>query len=146
MLASMIALLMLAGPPPQGTPAPSIAAASAELLRLEGVWNEAHLRNDADALDRLWAADVVVIVPRMSPMSKADALAFLRSGKFTFDVYTTSETSVRLHGDAALVTGRLQRRRRVGDQVMEDNWRFTKTYLRLGGQWKVVSFHASEAQ
>lgn len=126
------------------TPTPDQRPAAVELLRLEGVWNEAHLRNDAAALDRLWASDLVAIVPRMSPMGKPDALAFVRSGKFTFDRYETSELSVRLHGEAAVVTGRLQRRRRLGDRVIEDDWRFTKTYLRQDGQWRVVSFHASE--
>lgn len=29
----------------------------AELLRLESVWNEAHVRGDAGVLDRLWADD-----------------------------------------------------------------------------------------
>ena len=146
MLVPTLALYLLAGlQPPATTPTPDARPAAVELLRLEGVWNEAHLRNDSGALDRLWAVDLVVIVPRMSPMSKSDALASVRSGRFTFEVYATSETNVRLYGEAAIVTGRLQRRRRLGDRVTDDDWRFTKTYLRRAGQWRVVSFHASDA-
>lgn len=144
-LAPTLVLLVLASLPQPATPTPDPRPVAVELLRLEGVWNEAHLRNDAGALDRIWATDIVVILPRMSPMSKADALAFLRSGKFTFDGYSTSDASVRVYGDAAVVTGRLQRRRRLGNRVIEDDWRFTKAYLRQDGQWRVVSFHASEA-
>ena len=33
----------------------------------------------------------------------------------------------------------------LGGQTIQDNWRFTKVYVRQGGQWRVVAFHASEA-
>jgi hypothetical protein len=66
---------------------------TAELSRLESVWNDAHLRGDAGALDRLWADDLVVLVPRMAPLSKSGALAFLRSGRMAFRRYESSELS-----------------------------------------------------
>jgi hypothetical protein len=59
--------------------------------------------------------------------------------------YETSDTHIRLYGDAAVVTGRLQRTRVMNGQEVSDDWRFTKTYARQAGHWKVVSFHASEA-
>jgi len=128
----------------QGSPSPAETTPEAELLHLESVWNEAHLHGDAEALDRLWADDLVVIVPRMDPLTKAAALAFMRSGRFTFERYETSDTAVRVYGDVALVHGRLKRARRMKDRLLEDDWRFTKAYVRREGQWKVVSFHASE--
>jgi len=118
---------------------------TAEFLRLEAVWNEAHLHSDAEALDRLWAADLLVIVPKMAPITKPAALAFLRSGRFTFERYATSDTSARIYGDVAVVTGRLERRRQVDDRRLEDDWRFTKVYVRQEGRWRVVLFHASDA-
>jgi hypothetical protein len=118
---------------------------TAELARLESVWNEAHVHGGTEALDHLWAEDLVVIVPRMAPMTKADALGALRSGRFRFERYATSETSVRLFGEVAVVTGRLQRTRRLNERVLDDDWRFTKVYARRGGRWQVVLFHASEA-
>lgn len=116
-----------------------------ELTRLEVVWNEAHERGDAEALDRVWADDLEIAVPRMKVMSKSDALAFFRSGRMKFERYRTSDLSVRVYHDAAVVTGRLQRERTVGGHRVEDDWRFTKTYVRQAGQWHVVAFHASEA-
>ncbi|HSC08373.1 MAG TPA: nuclear transport factor 2 family protein, partial [Steroidobacteraceae bacterium] len=52
-----------------------------EILRLERVWNEAHLRGDVAALDALCATDLIVTVPGMKPMSKADILGFWQSGR-----------------------------------------------------------------
>jgi hypothetical protein len=116
-----------------------------ELERLETVWNEAHEHGDADVLEKLWADDMEVAVPKMPVMTKADALRFARSGRMKFLSYRTSDIRVRLYDNAAVVTGRLQRRRSMNGQEISDDWRFTKTYIREAGQWRVVSFHASEA-
>jgi ketosteroid isomerase-like protein len=116
----------------------------AELSRLEAVWNDAHLRGDAGVLDRLWADDLVVFVPKMAPLPKSGALAFLRSGRMAFRRYESSEIAVRVYGESAVVTGRLLRSRDVGGRVLEDDWRFTKVYVRQAGGWRVVAFHASE--
>ena len=138
------ALLLLAGTlASQGTgPADADVA---ELTRLEAVWNDAHLRGDTPALDRLWADELVAIVPKMTPLPKQDALAFARSGRMKFLRYESSEIGVRVYGDSAVATGRLLRSRELGGQTMQDNWRFTKVYVRSAGHWRVVAFHASDA-
>ena len=48
-------------------------------MRLESVWNTAHTTGDAETLDRLWANDLEVEVPGMTPMTKAESLAFART-------------------------------------------------------------------
>ena len=123
----------------------SVDSDTAELQRLEKIWNESHERGDADALDALWADDMEVAVPKMPVMQKADVLKFARSGRMKFLRYQTSDTRIRLYRDAAVVTGRLQRTRVMNGQELSDDWRFTKTYVRQAGHWRVVSFHASEA-
>jgi hypothetical protein len=116
-----------------------------ELERLETVWNEAHEHGDADKLDKLWADDMEVTVPKMPVMAKADVLKFARSGRMKFLRYQTSDIHVHVYDNAAVVTGRMQRTRSINGQEMTDDWRFTKTYIRQAGQWRVVAFHASEA-
>jgi ketosteroid isomerase-like protein len=115
----------------------------AEILRLEDVWNEAHRRGDAETLAKLWADDLVVTVPNMAVMTKADVLPIFRSGRMKFSRYETSDTDVRVVGDTAIVTGRLRRTREVGGRVFDDDWRFTKAYARQGGSWQVVAFQAT---
>ena len=116
-----------------------------ELDRLETVWNEAHEHGDADSLEKLWAEDMEIAVPKMPVLTKADALKFARSGRMKFLSYRTSDIRVRVYEDSAVVTGRLQRTRSMNGQEISDDWRFTKAYVRQAGQWRVVSFHASEA-
>jgi ketosteroid isomerase-like protein len=57
---------------------------TADITRLEQLWDEAHQRGDAQTLEKLWADDLAVAVPRMPPMSKSESLAFARSGRMTF--------------------------------------------------------------
>jgi ketosteroid isomerase-like protein len=115
------------------------------LMRLESLWNEAHEKGDASALEKLWADDLEVTVPRMPVMSKSDVLGFARSGRMKFQRYQTSDLKVRVYGDAAVVSGRLQRTRTLNGKTVDDDWRFTKLYIRREGRWQVVAFHASEA-
>jgi len=116
-----------------------------QLEQLEQVWNHAHEIGDAAVLDKLWAPDLEVDVPRMAAMSKDDVLGFARSGHMKFSRYATSDIRVRVYGDSAVVTGRLQRTRTMNSKDINDDWRFTKVYVKQGQQWRVVSFHASEA-
>lgn len=122
-----------------------IEADKVELLRLEKVWNDAHLNGDAESLDALWADDLTVTVPKMQVLTKADALAFARSGKMKFQRYETTDVQLRVYGDAAVVTGHLLRTRTIKDTEVSDDWRFTKVYIRSSGNWRVVSWQGSES-
>jgi ketosteroid isomerase-like protein len=125
-------------PPKNGT-------AADELMELEKVWNQAHLRGDAAALDQLWADDFEVIVPKMAEMKKSDVLAFVRSGRMKFQTYETSGIQMRMYGDTAIVTGRMKRVRTLQEQSITDNWQFSKIYRRKDGRWQVIQFQASDA-
>jgi ketosteroid isomerase-like protein len=127
--------------------APAAAASDkdlAQFTQLESQWNDAHLMGDAEPLDRLWADELRVVVPRMPPLSKADALSFFRSGRMKFSRYETSELSAHVYGDTAVVSGRVRRSRERAGQAVDDDWRFTKVYVRRAGAWRVVAYQASE--
>jgi uncharacterized protein (TIGR02246 family) len=113
------------------------------LTRLEAEWNTAHLQGDATTLARIFADDLVVIVPGMRPMDKADSLGMFKAGGMKFDRYESSETQYRVYSDTAIVTGRIKRTRTIAGTTREDDWRFTKVFLRRAGNWQVVQFHAS---
>ena len=113
------------------------------LARLEADWNAAHVHGDAAALEHLFADDLVVVVPGMRVMTKADAIGMFTSGRMKFDRYETSEAKFRVYDATAIVTGRLRRTRVIAGATVDDDWRFTKVYLRRAGGWQVVSFHAS---
>jgi len=137
---SCLVALALAQAPAGTAPADADIAA---LTRLETDWSAAHVAGDAAALGQLFADDVVIMVPGMRVMTKADAVGMFTSGRMKFDRYETSEMKFRVYGETAVVTGRLRRTRVVAGATVDDDWRFTKVYHRRTGRWQVVSFHAS---
>ncbi len=139
----LLALLLVASSVIQTLPGAAKDSDQRELGRLEAEWNAAHVRADATALERIFAEDLVVVVPGMRVMTKADSLGMFTSGRMKFERYETSETEIRIYADTAIVTGRLRRARVITGVSAEDDWRFTKVYLRRDGRWQVVSFHAS---
>lgn len=138
----LIALSLLAAQAPEAS---KDAADLKELYRLESVWNDAHVKSDAAALDALWASDLVVTIAAMPVMNKSEALAMVRSNRMPFSKYDTSELNVRRYGNSATVTGRLTRERSMNGKLMTDLWRFTKVYVMTAGRWRVVAWHASPA-
>lgn len=114
-----------------------------ELMRLEKVWNDAYLHGDANTLDQLFADDLVVTMSAMRLLDKKDSVGIIRSGRVKFRRYETSELRIQVYGDAAVVTGLLERVRDVADQNVEDQYRFTKVYVRKSSKWLVVAWHAS---
>ena len=67
-------------------------------------------------------------------------------GGMKFDRYESSDIQSRVYGETAIVTGRIKRTRTIGGKTIDDDWRFTKVYLRRAGNWQVVSFHASDVR
>jgi creatinine amidohydrolase/Fe(II)-dependent formamide hydrolase-like protein/ketosteroid isomerase-like protein len=116
-----------------------------QFAAFETAWNSAYLAGDAAALDRLWAEDLVMFVPRVRPMTKAEALAPLKQGAGVFARVESSDVHPRVTGDIAVVTGRLHRTRSAGS-APPDNWNFRKVYRRDASGWRVISYQAWESQ
>ena len=131
--------------PQQEKPPVADGAVQAELKRLERVWNDAHVAGDAAALDKLWADELVVTVPKMPVFNKTQSLAIWRTGRMKFSRYETSDLAFRVLGETAVVTGALVRERKFNEKEIHEDWRFTKVYVRKDGKWQVVAWHASEA-
>ncbi len=138
-----LGFLLVASASLQGPTKPNDSAAVAELSRLEKIWNEAYVRADADALESLCADDLVVTMSDMQVLNKNQSLAILRSGRVKFQRYETSDLGIHVYDSAAVVTGLLRRTRLAQGKEANDEWRFTKVYIRSAGKWQVVAWHAS---
>lgn len=121
-------------------------AADSSFEDLEKVWNEAHLAGDVETLEGLWADDIVIFVPSMPSMSKADAMSMWRQVPVTFTQYESSDLKIRRFSDSAVITGRIDRTRDFGGRAAQERWHFTKLYERRGGKWVITVFHASETE
>jgi ketosteroid isomerase-like protein len=113
-----------------------------ELLNLERQKDEAILRADKAALERLYADDYSKVNSIGRIVSRKDAIEFFAQHGVVFESYTSAEISVRLSGDTAVVTGiykyKTSRARGFkGDDPFR--YRYTNIYVKRASGWQIVA-------
>ena len=111
-----------------------------QLRRLDREWNEAYPRRDVEALGRILADDWTAIDGAGLVVSKRQLLERVASHPAQFDQHEFDEFTLRVFGDAAVVTGRLSGAGRDEEGVeFSLRQRFTRVYAKRGGAWQAVA-------
>ena len=110
-----------------------------QLLKLDNEWNEAYPRRDVSALDRIIADDWVCIDGAGLVITKKQLLERVESSATFFDPYKFDEISLRMFGDAAIVTGRLSGTKRGNDGTFYLEQRYTRVYVKRNDRWQSVA-------
>ena len=108
----------------------------ADVLTEERALQAAQRASDVDELDRLLHPDLLAVGPDGRLVGKDEDLESHRTGVFKID---------ELVGDVALTFVVLRIRGWIGDQEVSGRMRYTRTWLRDGGSWRVVGAHISPA-
>jgi ketosteroid isomerase-like protein len=118
-------------------------SAPSKILAFENQWNAAYKRGDVTAMNSLLDDDFIITVEDGSTFSKAGYIA--RNGDATVHVETsdTSDLKVRMHGDAAIVTGAYHERGIDKGKPYEYRDRFTDVWMNVNGKWQVIASHYS---
>ena len=114
-----------------------------QLLKLDREWNEAYPRLDVIALDRIIADDWVCIDGAGLIITKRQLLERVASSPSFLDSHEFDEISLRIFGDAAIVTGRLSGRGRDSDGTYHLQQRYTRVYVKRGNRWQAVATHVT---
>ena len=112
---------------------------AAVLLYMENDWNEASKKRDGTWFERHYADDATEIASRTGAIqSKAEAIASMKTDKSVVESMELSETSVRVDGNTAVVTGvnRVKGRDEQG-RPFDRRVRFTDTFTKRDGRWQV---------
>ncbi|HXW08593.1 MAG TPA: nuclear transport factor 2 family protein [Vicinamibacterales bacterium] len=119
-----------------------LAEVTRELTRLEqqlaATWKE----GDCSAWGAMLAPEWSVIHITGAVITKPEALQMCKAPAVSIEEFDVDDISVRLFGDAAVVTGRT----RVvtgGAPPGEVTLRFTDVFIRRAGRWQVVASHAT---
>jgi ketosteroid isomerase-like protein len=119
-------------------PAPSSSDEQA-ILRIEHQYIQANVDGDTAALDRI-LADEFTIKGRRRFTTKAERLALLENPNFAFKAISTDDVKVEVNGDSATVTGEaIVESRRYDEVYSSPTYRFTRSYEKRDGTWKIVS-------
>jgi len=110
-----------------------------QLLRIDSEWNEAYPKRDINALDRIIADDWVCIDGAGLVISKRQLLDRVGSSPNVLDSHKFDDITLRVFGEAAIVTGRLSGTRRNGDETFDLEQRYTRVYVKRSDRWQAVA-------
>lgn len=114
-----------------------------ELLKLEQEWTNADLKDDWATMDRILADDYVLTDRDGFVSTKAQCLAYMKSGEDKYLTLVIDDTKVRVYGDAAVVTGRATIKEAEKGKEISDVCRITNTWIKKAGRWQCVATHSS---
>jgi ketosteroid isomerase-like protein len=119
------------------------ASAVEQVLRAERGWLLAHLRLDAQALDRLMAPEYAQIDDKGRIITKEKVLAFFRSGERVWEVAHSDEHDVRVYGNTAVVVGRWRARGVNAGEPFDYAARYVSVWVKSDGGWRMVSYQST---
>ncbi len=119
------------------TVSPAAAGAETQLKKLEREWFNAVVKNDAVALNRIFADDFTAINSDGSVIGKAEMVKMFSSGKFKLDEIKSEEFKLRLYGTTAVVNGRSTY---IRDGKPLGSSSHTEVWVKRAGAWKAVSW------
>ncbi len=119
------------------------SGASEEIRTLELAHNAAIARGDVAVVDRMTRGDFTFITTRGLVVTKAGMLKGLAEGAFKYEYRQIYDLSIRVYGDAAVVTGRSLHTGQEDGKDSSDAYRYTRVYVRENGQWLAVLWQAT---
>lgn len=139
--AAYLFALMLSGGGIMLTPATSLGNAADDekaVAALDTEYQAAVERNDADAMAKILADDMVLVVGKGTVYSRADLLKSARDKDAIYEkqVEIDGSQKVRVWRDTAVVTAKLWLKGTQGGQPFDRKLWFSDTYVRTKDGWK----------
>lgn len=112
-------------------------------MQMERNWAKAIVERNIAKVREIVAADAVLTTPDGTVQSLDDDLAELQSGAFTAELYDSFDMRVKLYGDCAVVTGKTKLKGKYNGENVQDQFRWTDTFVKRKGRWQVVASQAT---
>ena len=117
----------------------ALGNAEQELTELDRGWTQAGVRGDASILERVLADDYSATNALGKTVTKAEAIADLKSGTSKLDSNTADNYSVRVFGDTAVMTHDGVRTGQREGKAFSERYRSLHVFVKRGGKWQVVA-------
>lgn len=136
-LGAVVALLLVACTSTRG------AGDESAILETLHAACKAYLDGNAERIEYSLTEDFTLTDADGVVTTRADDLAHARNGTLKYTRFENSEMKVRLHGDAAVVTGITKVAGNAGSTAFAATFQFTDTLVRESGRWRVAASHIS---
>lgn len=114
-----------------------------DILAVETALCRAFEDGDAKALERYLDPAFTLVDSQGTVTDRAANLREVASREPRYRVFRNQEQRIRLHGDAAIVTGVTHIEGEAQGQAFTADFRFTDTWIRYPDGWKLAASHAS---
>jgi ketosteroid isomerase-like protein len=118
-------------------------AATSALLQAEAAACKAFEDGDAEALRTMLTADFTLVDSRGNVTGLAQNLAEVAAREPHYDEFRNDGQAVRMYGEAALIVGITHIRGTAGGEAFAADFRYTDTWIRRDGRWRLAASHAS---
>jgi ketosteroid isomerase-like protein len=124
------------------------AAAEAEIKKLMDTTQAALGKNDADAMEKVYAENYMLVNIDGSVQNRSERMASLRSGESKYDSFAYTEPNVRINseGNGAVVIAKLTMKGMFKGKPMDGTYRVTHVYSKTKDGWRLASAQATKIE
>lgn len=125
--------------------AANTAAAEAEIRKLMETAAAALSKNDADAMDKIYGENFMLVNLDGSVETRAQRLNSLRTGEAKYTAFSYDETNIRINpeGNGAVAIARANIKGTMRGKPIDAYYRVTQVYAKTKDGWKQVSAQAT---
>jgi ketosteroid isomerase-like protein len=120
------------------------SAAGNAVLQTERDLAMAYQRGDADGIAQGVMEDYTLTNSMGKVTTRADDIAEAKKNDPKYEIFENYDMNARVHGDAAVVTGKTHTKGISGGKPFDSVFQFTDTFVKDGGRWRLLASHASK--
>ena len=94
---------------------------------------------DITLIDELLHNDALFVYPNGQPVTKAMVLDNYRNGNSAFTTITSTDQSINIIGDTAIVTMILELKGKYYEQEISSRFRYIRVWKNCDGAWKAIA-------
>ncbi len=113
------------------------------ILKLEQEWEDALLKSDVTALERLYAETLVYTHSSGSVDDKATYVGNIKSGVTKYESMKREDIKVNIYGDTALVMCHWLVNVNARGAKINTNARYLHVYVKQKGRWRMVAHQST---
>jgi Domain of unknown function (DUF4440) len=116
-----------------------------EFRDLDRGWVAAYLQGSLELFDRIWPSGFIFTFPFGRFANKEQELADIKSGDLAFESLSTTDMTVRVYGDTAVMAGHFTMKGLYKGQDISGQYNYTNVLEKQPDQgWQIVASHTNQ--
>lgn len=114
-----------------------------QVLKLEQEWEDALIKSDVAALDRIYDDNLIYTHSNGGVDNKSSYVGKIKSGATRYQTMKRDDIKVSVYGNSAVVTCHWDVHVLAGENKIDTNARYLHVYVKQKDGWKMVAHQAT---